>query len=123
MQDRVDAGGAAARHERHAQRDGERGFVLPDPYSVAPGTCNVQVVRSVSDWSHGQLIEHSIQNAYLQLINEANHFIYIGERDPGRSSYNRCLVIDVLSFRSFVNREPVLVRIALLSKAMITMTC
>ena len=33
-------------------------------YSSAPhGTCRVQVVRSVSDWSHGVLTEHSIQNA------------------------------------------------------------
>jgi phospholipase D1/2 len=28
-----------------------------------PGTCKVQVVRSVTDWSHGVLTEHSIQNA------------------------------------------------------------
>ncbi|KAF5368099.1 hypothetical protein D9758_004381 [Tetrapyrgos nigripes] len=42
-----------------------------------PATCRVQVVRSVSDWSHGVLTEHSIQNAYIQLINEANHYIYI----------------------------------------------
>ena len=27
------------------------------------GTCHVQAVRSVSDWSHGVLTEHSIQNA------------------------------------------------------------
>jgi phospholipase D1/2 len=33
-------------------------------YSRGPrGTCRVQVVRSVSDWSHGVLTEHSIQNA------------------------------------------------------------
>ncbi|KAF7313495.1 Phospholipase [Mycena chlorophos] len=37
----------------------------------------VQVVRSVSDWSHGVLTEHSIQNAYCQLIRESEHFIYI----------------------------------------------
>ncbi|KAF8802982.1 phospholipase D/nuclease [Phlegmacium glaucopus] len=43
-----------------------------------PGTCKVQVVRSVTDWSHGVLTEKSIQNAYIQLINEANHYIYIG---------------------------------------------
>ncbi|KAI9435046.1 phospholipase D/nuclease [Lactarius indigo] len=48
-------------------------------YSTAPhGSCRVQVVRSVSDWSHGVLTEHSIQNAYIQLIREANHFIFIG---------------------------------------------
>ncbi|KAL0948426.1 hypothetical protein HGRIS_011005 [Hohenbuehelia grisea] len=40
-------------------------------------TCRVQVVRSVSDWSHGVLPEHSIQNAYIQMIEEANHYIYI----------------------------------------------
>jgi len=34
------------------------------PYKKPPyGTCRVQVVRSVSDWSHGVLTEHSIQNA------------------------------------------------------------
>ncbi|KAI0310875.1 phospholipase D/nuclease, partial [Amylostereum chailletii] len=49
-----------------------------DDYARAPhGSCRVQVVRSVSDWSHGVLTEHSIQNAYIQLIREANHYIYI----------------------------------------------
>ncbi|KAF8884660.1 hypothetical protein BD779DRAFT_1536317 [Infundibulicybe gibba] len=46
-------------------------------YPRDPATCRVQVVRSVSDWSHGVLTERSIQNAYIQMINEANHFIYI----------------------------------------------
>jgi phospholipase D1/2 len=38
---------------------------VPEPeYTTAPhGTCRVQVVRSVCDWSHGVLTEHSIQNA------------------------------------------------------------
>lgn len=70
-----------------------------DPvYTPAPhGTCRVQVVRSVSDWSHGVLKENSIQNACsslppvgpdrntnrwgfldCQLIQEASHYIYIG---------------------------------------------
>ncbi|KAI0338808.1 phospholipase D/nuclease [Trametopsis cervina] len=51
-----------------------------DPVSYARpphGTCRVQVVRSVSDWSHGVLTERSVQNAYIQLILEANHYIYI----------------------------------------------
>lgn len=38
---------------------------------------HVQVCRSVGDWSCGWLTEHSIQDAYIQLIREANHFIYI----------------------------------------------
>ncbi|KZT08000.1 phospholipase D/nuclease [Laetiporus sulphureus 93-53] len=53
---------------------------LDDPklYPRPPnGTCRVQAVRSVSDWSHGVLTEHSIQNAYCQLIMEASHYIYI----------------------------------------------
>ncbi|KAK0542728.1 hypothetical protein OC846_006498, partial [Tilletia horrida] len=42
-----------------------------------PGNAQVQVVRSSADWSSGILTEHSIQNAYIQLINEASHSIYI----------------------------------------------
>ncbi|KAG8215687.1 hypothetical protein J3R82DRAFT_7561 [Butyriboletus roseoflavus] len=54
------------------------GDTVEPPYPPPPhGTCRVQAVRSVSDWSHGVLTEHSIQNAYIQLIREANHFIYI----------------------------------------------
>jgi len=37
----------------------------------------MQVTRSCADWSHGSLKEHSIQNAYRQLIMESNHCIYI----------------------------------------------
>ena len=76
----------------------DRGQAQPGPNPVyTPGTCRVQVVRSVSDWSHGVLKESSIQNACssfpprtrigalnigvsldCQLIQEANHYIYIG---------------------------------------------
>ena len=34
----------------------------PSPIKAA-ATCKVQVVRSICDWSHGLLTEHSIQNA------------------------------------------------------------
>ncbi|KAI0259452.1 hypothetical protein BC834DRAFT_630910 [Gloeopeniophorella convolvens] len=63
----------------YQSRDNVGGYDPDDGlYSRPPhGTCRVQVVRSVSDWSHGVLTEHSIQNAYIQLIREANHFIYI----------------------------------------------
>ncbi|KAJ6260547.1 hypothetical protein Dda_4773 [Drechslerella dactyloides] len=36
-----------------------------------------QIVRSVSPWSHNTKTEHSIQNAYIQIIKSAHHFIYI----------------------------------------------
>ena len=42
----------------HAYQPGDEFYSRP-PY----GSCRVQVVRSVSDWSHGVLTEHSIQNA------------------------------------------------------------
>ncbi|EPQ31651.1 uncharacterized protein PFL1_00984 [Pseudozyma flocculosa PF-1] len=47
----------------------------PDP--LEPGTCAVQLLRSAGDWSSGILTEDSIQRAYIQLIREANHTIYI----------------------------------------------
>ncbi|KAF8490138.1 phospholipase D/nuclease [Russula emetica] len=60
-------------------QDRERAYEPDDEFYSRPpyGSCRVQVVRSVCDWSHGVLTEHSIQNAYIQLIREANHFIYI----------------------------------------------
>lgn len=41
------------------------------------GTIRAQVVRSSADWSSGILTDHSIQNAYAQLILKAEHFVYI----------------------------------------------
>lgn len=42
----------------------EEGEEVDAPYTPPPhGSCRVQAVRSVSDWSHGVLTEHSIQNA------------------------------------------------------------
>ncbi|ODO00720.1 phospholipase D [Cryptococcus wingfieldii CBS 7118] len=45
--------------------------------AVPHGTSRVQVLRSAADWSHGILREDSIQQAYIGLIAEANHCIYI----------------------------------------------
>ncbi|KAG9299286.1 hypothetical protein G9A89_013934 [Geosiphon pyriformis] len=41
------------------------------------GTVNVQILRSSSKWSHGIETEKSIQNAYIETIKNAHHFIYI----------------------------------------------
>lgn len=39
---------------------------------------DAQCVRSVSYWSCGtRTIEHSIQNAYIHMIDSAQHFIYM----------------------------------------------
>ena len=42
------------------------------------GTNKCQLVRSAGWWSHGlDDTEFSIWNAYVELISQANHFIYI----------------------------------------------
>ena len=41
------------------------------------GTVHAQVVRSSADWSSGILTEHSIQNAYCEVIENAQHYVYI----------------------------------------------
>ena len=41
------------------------------------GTIRAQVVRSSADWSSGILTDHSIQNAYSEIIRKAEHFVYI----------------------------------------------
>lgn len=41
------------------------------------GTVHAQIVRSSADWSSGILTEHSIQNAYSELISNAQHYVYI----------------------------------------------
>ncbi|MDI1485223.1 MAG: Phospholipase D1 [Ramalina farinacea] len=43
------------------------------------GTCEVQILRSACEWSLGTpgMTEHSIMNAYMKLIEESDHFVYI----------------------------------------------
>ncbi|KAJ9060903.1 hypothetical protein DSO57_1026038 [Entomophthora muscae] len=41
------------------------------------GTCQIQVLRSSSEWSSGVEKENSIYNAYIENIYAAQHFIYI----------------------------------------------
>jgi phospholipase D1/2 len=41
------------------------------------GTVHAQLVRSSADWSSGILTEHSIQNAYCEMIRNAQHYVYI----------------------------------------------
>ena len=51
------------------------------PLSTKPrgeqGTVHAQLVRSSDDWSSGILLEHSIQNAYSEVIANAEHYVYI----------------------------------------------
>lgn len=41
------------------------------------GTIQAQIVRSSADWSSGILTDHSIQNAYSEIIMNAQHYVYI----------------------------------------------
>ena len=43
------------------------------------GTCEVQILRSACEWSLGTpgVTEQSIQNAYIKLIEQSEHFVYI----------------------------------------------
>ena len=41
------------------------------------GSVPCQIVRSCSKWSHGVPTEHSIQNAYCEVIRNSQHFVYI----------------------------------------------
>ncbi|KAM7199373.1 phospholipase D1 [Naviculisporaceae sp. PSN 640] len=61
-------------------------FLLPPPdanqeelESVGlSGTCEVQILRSASTWSLGvEDTEHSIQSAYIKMIEDSDHFVYM----------------------------------------------
>ncbi|KAK7900351.1 Phospholipase D1 [Exophiala xenobiotica] len=62
-------------------------FLLPPPdFNSADlealgldGTCEVQILRSAGPWSIGtpDKTEHSIMNAYIKLIEESEHFVYM----------------------------------------------
>ncbi|KAG6002057.1 hypothetical protein E4U21_003489 [Claviceps maximensis] len=61
-------------------------FLLPAPDAKIAeleslgltGTCEVQMLRSASTWSLGiDETEHSIQNAYIKMIEDSDHFVYM----------------------------------------------
>ncbi|KAI6248785.1 Phospholipase [Erysiphe necator] len=47
------------------------------PHLDKSGSKAIQLVRSCSEWSHGVSTEHSINNAYIDIINQSQHFVYI----------------------------------------------
>ncbi|KAL2159472.1 hypothetical protein VTH06DRAFT_2477 [Thermothelomyces fergusii] len=70
------------------------------------GSVRAQIVRSSADWSSGILPDHSIQNAYSELIRKAEHYVYIenqffitatgDQQAPIRNTIGRALVDAVL---------------------------
>ncbi len=65
--------GEKFRHPYHSEHRTES--LGKDGAPPSCGSASVQVLRSSSDWSAGILTEHSIQNAYVEAIREANHCI------------------------------------------------
>ncbi|GAA5890842.1 hypothetical protein JCM6882_008832 [Rhodosporidiobolus microsporus] len=63
----------------HKREPGEEGaWDRPIGGMGQKGSMRVQVLRSSADWSHGiSPREHSIQNAYCQMIRESRHYCYI----------------------------------------------
>jgi len=70
------------------------------------GTVHAQLVRSSADWSSGILTDHSIQNAYSEIIRNAQHYVYIenqffitatgDQQAPIRNTIGRAIVDAVL---------------------------
>jgi phospholipase D1/2 len=66
------------------------------------GTVHCQLVRSSDDWSSGILTDHSIQNAYSEVISKAQHYVYIenqffitatgDQQAPVRNTIGRAIV-------------------------------
>ncbi|KAI0478475.1 phospholipase D/nuclease [Xylariaceae sp. FL0804] len=59
------------------EEDGERGYRDGEDTIGHPGGINIQLCRSVCQWSGGHPTEHSIANAYINAIESAQHFVYI----------------------------------------------
>ena len=47
------------------------------PYNQSRGVMTCQLLRSCTTWSNGTPHEHSIQNAYIDVIRNSQHFVYI----------------------------------------------
>ncbi|KAH6635641.1 hypothetical protein B0J18DRAFT_419382 [Chaetomium sp. MPI-SDFR-AT-0129] len=70
------------------------------------GSVHAQIVRSSADWSSGILTDHSIQNAYSEIIRNAQHYVYIenqffitatgDQQPPIRNTIGRAMVDAVL---------------------------
>jgi phospholipase D1/2 len=59
-------------------RDQLRGMEGPETdYPSGPGGMQCQIVRSCTQWSHGVPLEHSIADAYIDVIRKSEHFVYM----------------------------------------------
>lgn len=71
------------------------------------GSVGAQIVRSSADWSSGILVEHSIQNAYKEIISKAEHFVYIENQFFSKHFVvDRCLSAAMLTNPSHCHWRP-----------------
>lgn len=63
-------------HMHHVKDQYSGGDQIDRERSPAEGM-SCQIVRSCSKWSHGVATEHSIANAYIDAIQNSQHFVYI----------------------------------------------
>jgi phospholipase D1/2 len=70
--------GRAEHHLQHAQGKISGGTdSYGRPVAKPLGAMPCQIVRSCTKWSNGTPTEHSIQNAYIDIIQRSQHFVYI----------------------------------------------
>ena len=70
--------GRAEHHLQSAQgkyMGGKSSHQGPPPKPLGAMPC--QIVRSCTKWSNGTPTEHSVQNAYIDVIQKSQHFVYI----------------------------------------------
>lgn len=73
MQGRYQEGKRFLQEQYHNYGESPSGFTGP---SGGP-SISCQIARSCSRWSHGVSTERSIQNAYISIIENSEHFVYI----------------------------------------------
>ncbi|KAL1589914.1 hypothetical protein WHR41_01104 [Cladosporium halotolerans] len=64
------------RDSRDRMREGLQGAETSYP-SGPLGGMKCQIVRSCTQWSHGVPLEHSIADAYIDVIKRSEHFVYM----------------------------------------------
>ncbi|KAB5545947.1 phospholipase D active site-containing protein [Coniochaeta sp. 2T2.1] len=62
---------------RHVMRRDDEYGEQRDFQDQNSGVSNIQLTKSASRWSAGHTTEHSISNAYISAITNAQHFVYI----------------------------------------------
>ncbi|CAK3806272.1 Phospholipase D1 [Lecanosticta acicola] len=66
-----------ARLEEQRERLRDQFSAGQNDYSMIQGGVHCQLTRSCARWSHGVHVEHSIANAYIDIIKRSEHFVYM----------------------------------------------